>query len=136
MDRVEIKEASSKHSERIQELLKQLGYEASLEQIEKNLVNNVLIALEEDEVVGFMSLIFFDYFPTSHKVCRITAIVVDEAFRGKGIGSQLIDFAKEMAVDKGCNALEVTTSLQRASTQAYYESIGFKKTSFRYLQEL
>ena len=52
------------------------------------------------------------------------------------MGTQLIDFAKDKASERGCRQLEVTTSMRREQTQAYYESIGFEKTSFRYIQNL
>ncbi|ABX49261.1 GCN5-related N-acetyltransferase [Shewanella baltica OS625] len=86
----------------------------------------------ESQVVAVMALMFFDYFPTLSRICRITAIVVDADMRGQGIGTQLIDFAKARGKQENCQLLELTTSTQRIATQQYYESIGFTKTSFRY----
>ncbi|MCG6508355.1 GNAT family N-acetyltransferase [Vibrio parahaemolyticus] len=83
-----------------------------------------------------MSVIFFNYFPSAEKLCRITSIVVDRASRGTGIGSKLIDYAKSVALAEKCSVLEVTTSLRREKTQTFYESIGFKKTSYKYVQRL
>lgn len=34
------------------------------------------------------------------------------------------------------NMLELTTSFARKKTQAYYEKIGFEKTSYKYVQKL
>ncbi|MFB2639078.1 GNAT family N-acetyltransferase [Shewanella bicestrii] len=122
-------------------LLLQLGYSASKTQLQQYLddpkrSDEIYLAESEGAVVGLISLIFFDYFPSQQQICRITALVVAEASRGLGVGTQLIDFTKDRASERGCRQLEVTTSMRREQTQAYYESIGFEKTSFRYIQNL
>lgn len=122
-------------------LLLQLGYCATEAQLQQYLNNpnrtdEIYLAESEGVVVGLISLIFFDYFPSQQQICRITALVVTEASRGLGVGTQLIDFAKDRASKRGCCQLEVTTSMRREKTQAYYESIGFEKTSFRYIQAI
>ena len=71
-------------------------------------------------------LLYFFYFPLQKSLCRITAIVVDESVRNVGVGKKLINFAATQAQTRSCAQLEVTTSLARNATQAYYESIGFK----------
>ncbi|MDP2523825.1 GNAT family N-acetyltransferase [Neptunomonas phycophila] len=87
-------------------------------------------------LIGFMSLIYFFYFPLQKQNCRITSLVVDEYARGNGVGKRLIDHALEKAKSLSCAQLEVTTSLTREATQAYYERSGFIKSSFRYYLDL
>ena len=83
-------------------LLDQLGYRAQ----EKRLAEAVARAAEDSSfeviaarrdgiVVGLMSLIRFEYFPTGERICRITALVVDRACRSSGIGTRLIDHARD-----------------------------------------
>lgn len=126
----------------VNELLNQLGYEQSVKVTKGTIANldkrndEIFVYQFEGDVVAVMSLIYFDYFPSSERICRITAIVVSDRVRGKGVGTELIDFAKEVADKKGCTQLEVTTSLKREKTQKYYASIGFDKSSYRYIQPL
>ena len=141
MSKTEIKKAGPEHASEALKLLEQLGYECTLEDLKRVLAqtdrsDEIYIAQISDKAVGLMSVIYFDYFPSQEKICRITAIVVDQNTRGAGIGSQLIDFAKELSKQQFCSKLEVTTSLARQATQQYYEKIGFTKTSYRYVQEL
>ena len=141
MSETEINRAEPSHASEALKLLSQLGYESTLEGLKRALAQSdrsdeIYIAKIGDKVVGLMSIIFFDYFPSQEKICRITAIVVDQNIRGAGIGSQLIDFAKGLSKRQGCSKLEVTTSLARQATQQYYENIGFTKTSYRYTQEI
>lgn len=141
MDAIQIRPAQLTDLNPIASLLLQLGYSATEAQLQQYLNNpnrtdEIYLAESNGVVVGLISLIFFDYFPSQQQICRITALVVTEAIRGLGVGTQLIDFAKDRASKRGCCQLEVTTSMRRDKTQAYYESIGFEKTSFRYIQAI
>jgi N-acetylglutamate synthase-like GNAT family acetyltransferase len=141
MSEIKIRQANKDDIKRIVKLLGQLGYESSAASLSIMLEDSVasqsvIVATKDDYVVGLMSLMFFDYFPTAQKYCRITAIVVDDRVVGRGIGSKLIKYAKLKAMRLSCNVLEVTTSLKRLKTQAYYEKIGFKKASFKYVLQL
>ncbi|NVK55311.1 MAG: GNAT family N-acetyltransferase [Alteromonadaceae bacterium] len=134
---VEILKAEPAHAHEVKDLLKQLGYESQesqllsvLSQVDAN--SEVFIAKKGSRVIALMSLIYFFYFPTQKSLCRITAIVVNENMRNTGVGKKLIQFAATQAASKSCAQLEVTTSLARKATQAYYERMGFKKASYRY----
>jgi ribosomal protein S18 acetylase RimI-like enzyme len=138
---VDIVKANSTHAESIQNLLSQLGYEcqlsgliSALDSPEAN--SDLFVATRKAQVVAFMSLVYFYYFPIQERNCRITALVVDEHVRNSGIGKKLIQFAVARAQSHSCAQLEVTTSLARKATQAYYEHNGFMKASFRYYLDI
>ncbi len=138
----EIRLAHDHDTARIQTLLLQLGYNTGASTIEARMTpshcgtDEVYVGIQDREVIALMSLIYFDYFPSAEKRCRITAIVVDEEVRNRGIGTALIDFAKERAMTEKCQTLEITTSLVRVQTQSFYERIGFHKTSYQYVQKI
>ncbi|WP_232849818.1 GNAT family N-acetyltransferase [Bowmanella yangjiangensis] len=134
---VDILTASSAHAGSIQILLQQLGYQCEVAEIisaidTPDANSDLFVAINHGEVVGFMSLIYFFYFPLQKRNCRITALVVDEHARSTGVGKKLINHALGQAKKLSCAQLEVTTSLAREATQAYYERVGFIKSSFRY----
>ena len=138
---VEIIKAEPTHAYEVKSLLQQLGYESQeLELIsalsQQDDSSEVFIAKKGNQVIALMSLIYFFYFPLQKSLCRITAIVVDENLRNSGVGKKLINFAATQAQTKSCAQLEVTTSLARKATQAYYERIGFKKASYRYYLDI
>ena len=140
---MEIRSAQLADVDRLQVLLSQLGYEVSSQDIKRMVpqslgssIDDVYVAVCNKEVVGLISLIYFNYFPSAQKLCRITAVVVDESLRGSGVGTKLIGFAKQKAITENCSTIEVTTSLARDKTQSYYEVIGFQKKSFGYAQQL
>ncbi|WP_244537001.1 GNAT family N-acetyltransferase [Methylobacterium pseudosasicola] len=64
-------------------------------------------------------------------LARITTLVVAEDERRHGVGRQLVEFAYELAKSAGCDTLELTTGLDRASAHAFYEAIGFHRSALR-----
>jgi len=128
MSKFEIRKTQKGDSSAISSLLLQLWYDTAISKIEElasiSSTDEICVGVMDGKVIVVMSVIFFNYFPSAEKVCRITSIVVDEDARGSGLGSKLIDHAKSLALTKKCNVLEVTTSLWREKAQAYYESIG------------
>ncbi|MFH4576664.1 GNAT family N-acetyltransferase [Vibrio diabolicus] len=137
-----VRAAQKDDAEIISSLLVQLGYDTEPSKIEilvslaASGSDKIFVGVLNGKVIAVMSVIFFNYFPSAEKLCRITSIVVDRASRGTGIGSKLVDYAKSVALAEKCSVLEVTTSLRREKTQTFYESIGFKKTSYKYVQRL
>ncbi|MDV5169965.1 GNAT family N-acetyltransferase [Photobacterium rosenbergii] len=120
-------------------LLTQLGYQASPAVIESMLDDSrqtTMVFESEDGLLGLIALIIFPYFPTGEQICRITALVAEKNKRGKGIGSTLIEVAKNHAKQHNCQLLEVTTSLSRYQAQEFYSKQGFEKRSLRYLCDL
>jgi N-acetylglutamate synthase-like GNAT family acetyltransferase len=141
MGATEIRLATGDDAGVVQVLLQQLGYDMAAESVTRVLApgathDEIFVALIDAQVVACMSLIYFDYFPALEKVCRITAIVVEENYRRIGVGTQLVAFARQRAAEKACGLLEVTTALSRTGAQHYYENLGFDKTSYRYIQRL
>ena len=142
MSNFEIRKAQKNDAYSVSSLLVQLGYDTPISKIEALVSmpssghDNVYVGVLDERVIAVMSVIYFNYFPSGEKFCRITSIIVDGKNRGSGLGSKLINYAKLMALAEKCNVLEVTTSLQREQTQAYYEYIGFQKTSYKYVQKL
>jgi len=67
---------------------------------------------------------------------RITALVVDESARGRGIGRALVAAAEGAALRDGCGMLEVTSNVRRADAHAFYERLGYERSSYRFVKVL
>ena len=77
--------------------------------------------------------------PVLHRprpVGRITSLVVDTALRGQGLGRRLVEAAEAVLAAQGCGLLEVTSNLRRADAHAFYERIGYERTSYRFQRAL
>ena len=69
-------------------------------------------------------------------VGRITALVVDAAERGRGIGRALVAAAEAELTRAGCGLLEITSNARRVDAHAFYERLGYTRTSLRFMKPL
>jgi ribosomal protein S18 acetylase RimI-like enzyme len=84
------------------------------------------IVIEEDGIVaGFASLIKY-YLPTGGKVGKIEDVIVDENFRGKGLGRKLIEELVKIAKENNLKKLQLTSSPSRVAARELYKSVGFE----------
>jgi ribosomal protein S18 acetylase RimI-like enzyme len=84
-----------------------------------------LVAEEEGTVVGLIALVFYRVWYHPGGTALITELVIDEAYRGKGIGSMLIDEGIKAAQAHGMDEIEVGTECQNAGAQRFYRRCGF-----------
>ena len=82
---------------------------------------------------------------TTHVTCvlhrtrpvgRITSLVLDESARGAGLGRRLVQRAESWLADAGCGVLEVTSNVRRADAHAFYERLGYERSSYRFNRSL
>ena len=56
----------------------------------------------------------------------IENIAVDTALHGEGIGRSLLDLAKSIAIEQGCNHLRLCTNAKMARNIVIYKKYGFQ----------
>ncbi len=69
-------------------------------------------------------------------VTYIEHVVVDEVYRGKGYGKELIKFAEDSAREEGCNMIELDTDIGHTAAEKLYEKSGYTRTGSYYQKEL
>jgi GNAT superfamily N-acetyltransferase len=67
---------------------------------------------------------------------RITALVVDDMLRGTGVGRALVEAAEEFLARDGCGMLEITSHARLVEAHAFYEHLGYERTSVRLAKSL
>lgn len=67
---------------------------------------------------------------------RVTALVVDEAARGRGVGRRLVAAAEAKFTEAGCGMLEITSNVALVEAHAFYARIGYERTSWRLVKKL
>ncbi len=93
----------------------------------------LLIARSNQDVAGMLTLGWFSS-PTGRKAF-IDDVVVDERFRGQGIGEILVRSALDHAHRQGAGTVDLTSRPAREAANRLYQRIGFQKretNAYRY----
>jgi GNAT superfamily N-acetyltransferase len=119
-------------------LLAQLGYPARSEAIASRLErlrivgDQLIVAVLDEAVVGLAQLHVSPTIEHERPAAKLSALVVDEARRGEGIGRALVDAALTEAKARNCAVFFLTTSERRGDAHAFYERLGLEQTGRRY----
>ncbi|MEM7563277.1 MAG: GNAT family N-acetyltransferase [Pseudomonadota bacterium] len=104
-------------------------YQNSFEEIDRDPNNRLIVAECDGELAGMMQLTFIPYLThTGSWRCLIEGVRVARAFRGKGLGTQLIGWAINAAKKRQCGIVQLTSDKQRPDAIRFYETLGFKAT--------
>lgn len=137
-----IRPAEPEDAAAIGELLGQLGYPADPGAVRRRLAvllarpGAVLVAEEAGRVVGLGAVHLFPVLHEDDPRGQVTALVVAESSRGRGIGQALIGELEEVARAGGVRQVVVTTANHRAATHHFYEGLGYEWTGRRYARTL
>jgi GNAT superfamily N-acetyltransferase len=127
----------------LKRLLVQLGYAQRDElEIQQAITQHeqegyqLLVAEVDQEVVGFISLHWFDLFHRPEKLGRISAFCVDERFRSRGIGKRLLEETENIFRANGCARIEVTSNSRRTQAHQFYLNRGYTEDSKRFVKNI
>ena len=99
--------------------------------------NTAVVAARDDGTLGGVATLHRTAVLHRPKpVGRVTALVVDEALRGQGVGRRLMAAAEEELRGAGCGLLEITSNARRLDAHAFYERLGYERTSVRLVKTI
>ena len=138
-----VRRAAAADAAAIAVLLAELGYptaavdvERRLEELEASGRSAVLVAEHAGEVAGVLTLYMVPVLHEPGDWCRVTALVVGEAARRRGLARALVSEAEAIARSRGCVRIEVTSALQRDGAHDFYRGMGFGQVSEHFLKAL
>jgi GNAT superfamily N-acetyltransferase len=94
------------------------------------------VAEADGEVVGLASLHESLSLEHDRPAAKLSAMVVDESVRGRGIGRSLVEAMEDEARARGCCLIFLTTNERRSGAHAFYERVGFEYTGRRFAKTL
>lgn len=92
--------------------------------------NNILLVVEfEKQVAGMLQLTFIPYLThVGSWRCLIEGVRIDKAFRGQGLGKQMIQWCIDEAKKRQCKIIQLTSDKQRTEAIHFYQQLGFEAT--------
>ena len=91
------------------------------------------VAEAAGEIVGTFALLIMDNL--AHRGAP-SGVVEDVAVRpdlhGRGIGRQMMAFARERCREAGCYKMALSSNVKRTAAHAFYESLGFERHGYSF----
>lgn len=104
-------------------------YIQSFKDIEVQKGNQILLAVEDETVIGCLQLTFI---PTlargGMKRAQIEGVRVHKGHQKKGIGRALFEEAIRLSKENHCGLVQLTTDKRRSDAHVFYERLGFEVT--------
>jgi ribosomal protein S18 acetylase RimI-like enzyme len=97
----------------------------TLRQVVASPATTLLVAQQGARIVGMCTLATF-HIPTGVR-SWIEDVVVDEAARGGGIGSSLVQAAVKLAEQAGARSVDLTSRPERTEANLLYQRLGFAR---------
>ena len=123
-------------------LLQQLGNntvaepvikERLLEMVEQNY--ECLGIFDEEKLIGTCGL----WFQTRHYAGRsleMDHVIIDDAYRGHGVGKMLVEFVSDYAKKKSCNWVELNSYVHNFPSYKFFYNQGFVAKGYHFVKEL
>ena len=138
----EIRTARAEDATSLAGLIEELGFSAAADAVAQRLDSlarggeTTLVGVQGTEVLGFVTVHVTPVLHRPTPVGRMTALVVTERSRGRGLGRALVSAAERYLADAGCALVEVTSNRDLIGTHVFYERLGYAITSYRFRKTL
>ncbi len=107
-------------------LRKPLGMSLFDEDLTRDKADIHIAAFYDNVLVGCLLLL-----PVAENVLKMRQVAVDEAFRSKGLGGLMVDFAEEYAQKQGFKIIELNA---RETAIAFYERHNYSVTGEQFFE--
>jgi len=122
-----------------QELLSQLGYPLSSEELRRRYdavvgaADHTLMLAEQAGRAVALCHVYARPSLDKPPEAIVQALVVDLAVRGSGVGKIMMTAAETWARDRGFTSVALTSNVTRAEAHAFYEAIGYRRAATSHL---
>lgn len=96
--------------------------------------HHIIVAEEDGQIVSScVCVIIPNLTHNQQPYAFVENVITDEAYRGRGLATACLDYAKEIALRESCYKLMLLTGSKKESTLQFYEKAGYNrndKTAF------
>jgi len=106
-------------------------------EMEKYPYYEVYVVEENQRIIATCSLIIIDNL--GHKGAKLAvaeSMIVSQEYRGRAIGSKLMQFVMEKAKEENCYKLMLSSNKKRIEAHKFYEQLGFRQHGISFMIEV
>lgn len=92
--------------------------------------DELLCCEAKGQVIGFCAYAIVNNLWQEGYISYVYAMVVDEKYRGQGIGTALINEAINKSKASGMKRIELDSGFPREKAHKFYEKLGFEKRAY------
>lgn len=103
------------------------GYTEAFQSIDTDPNNRLIVAMDNAMLAGVLQLTFIPNLTYQGSWrAQIEGVRVAVDYRSRGVGRALLEWSIEVARQRSCHLVQLTTDRQRPDALRFYESLGFK----------
>ncbi|RTE07196.1 GNAT family N-acetyltransferase [Paenibacillus whitsoniae] len=106
------------------------NFRVTMEQMSKASNYKTFVALIENHIVGFISIVHALAVGSANGYLHITGLAVHSDYQRHGIGTELLRFIENYAKDRGIASIILCTGMKRTKAHAFYKYNGYDKDSY------
>ena len=135
-----IRQATVADAAEVARLLGELGYDASAEDVQNRWSKQaeagafILVAEGQGRLLGLLSFAQMPLLHADGYLGRVTGLVVDAEWRGRGLGKRLLRAMEALAWEQDCLRVEITSGDFRPDAHAFYEHVGYAPDERRFVR--
>jgi GNAT superfamily N-acetyltransferase len=140
---IQLRDAALSDSAAIAALVTQLGYPTAGSEMSGRLARlladpaqAMIVAEASGDVVGLVSAQVGHALEFDGIYARITAMVVDSQWRGRGVGRRLMGHMETWCRERNALSVILTSGHHRADAHKFYQAIGYNATGLRFIKRL
>jgi GNAT superfamily N-acetyltransferase len=131
--------------ESLTDLMSDLGYPTTVDKMERRMKAleaepncHTFVSTIDGKVVGMIGIRQVYCYEEDGCSTQVSALVVDKQYEGRGIGTALIKYAENWALDHHSNSLSLTSGMkpERLRAHEFYKKQGFEVTGYRFVKKL
>ena len=104
-------------------------YADAFDEMQRSEWNGIYVAELDGRVIGTFMLTFIRHLMRQGAlVAQIEAVRIDAPRRGHGYGAQMMRWAIDEALRRGCSRVQLTTNKSRKDAHRFYKRLGFRAT--------
>ncbi|QGH35690.1 GNAT family N-acetyltransferase [Gracilibacillus salitolerans] len=126
-------------------LMKQLGYPTTEAQFQQRMSTiqplpnyQTIVAEEQNDIVGLLGLSLQHFYEHDGTFVQVGVFIVDEKFRGQGIGKQLLVTSEKWAEKQGARKILINSGNreERKNAHQIYSTLGYEAKSIGFVKDI